>query len=51
MKKVAEQINKILDTCEIAREELEGSAVIDEIENAIWEIADKYKIKLKANKN
>ena len=47
MKKAAKAVEEILDLVEAKREELEGSAVMDEIETAIAVIAEKYNLKLR----
>lgn len=46
MKKVKKELNKILDLLEEIQLELDGSVLIDEIENSVVTLAKKYGIKL-----
>lgn len=46
MQKVKKELNKILDLLEAIQMELDGSALIDEIENSVVVLAKKYGIKL-----
>ena len=46
MKKVKTSLNRILDLLEELNLELDGSALIDEIENSVVELAKKYGIKI-----
>lgn len=45
--KIEKELRRLLFQLEEMRDRLEGSAVVDEIEEAVWGIAEKYNLKLK----